>query len=613
MSIGELLVERGVITPEQLTEAEAVGRRQGQRLDRVLLEMGYVDEATLLRALGEQLSIPFVDLTAEHIDVELLQSMPAKLVHRRGLLPLSKADGTLRIATSDPFDVYALDELRMLMGCHIDPVLASRVEIDKLIKAHFGVGGQTIETLIDDQSSAQAVDLTAHLAEEDKNLLEAAQEASVVKLVNEIMVEAINERASDIHLEPYEGELQVRYRIDGVLHRANVPPQISRFQAAIISRVKIMAGLNIAEKRLPQDGRIKVKVSGREIDIRVSIIPMLFGEGVVLRILDKKSLLLNLRDLGMAPETYELFETIITRPHGILLVTGPTGSGKTTTLYAAISEIVSESIKTITVEDPVEYHLVGVNQIQVQPKVGLTFARGLRSILRHDPDVIMVGEIRDHETAQLAVRAALTGHLVFSTIHTNDAPGVATRLINMSIEPFLLASSLVGAISQRLARRICEDCKQPHDIPAALRKRLKASGITLPARAWRGAGCPHCRNTGYSRRIGVFELMAVTTAAAELIATNAPTVQLHAQACRDGMVSMLDDGLAKVEQGITTIEEVLRIAELEGVVDTEAAPSRKPEPGKPAEEEEAVPAGRIGLDLDDYKRKMANWLATTQR
>ncbi len=558
MSIGELLVERGIITPQQLSEAEDVHRRQGVRLDRVLLDMGYVDETTLLRALGEQLSIPFVDLTAEQIDMTVLRSMPAKLVHRRGLLPLSKSNGTLRIATSDPFDVYALDELRMLMGCHIEPILASRSEIDKIIKAHFGVAGETIETLIDDQSaSGDSIELMDHLGEEDKNLLEAAQEASVVKLVNEIMIEAIKERASDIHIEPYEGELQVRYRVDGVLHEANVPPQIQRFQSAIISRLKIMSGLNIAEKRLPQDGRIKVRLAGREIDIRVSIIPMLFGEGVVLRILDKSSLLLNLGDLGMEPETHKLFESIIIRPNGILLVTGPTGSGKTTTLYAALSEVVDEAIKVITVEDPVEYHLNGVNQIQVLPKVGMTFARGLRSILRHDPDVIMVGEIRDLETAESAVQAALTGHMVYSTLHTNDAPSATTRLLDMGVEPFLVTSTLEGVLAQRLVRRICPDCKEPYrpdnlpeDCPPP------PDGVI-----WRGRGCRQCRGTGYRGRLGVFELFALTDPIRDLILQRKGSGVIKQVAVAEGMVTIRRDGWRKVLAGKTTPEEVARVSQ----------------------------------------------------
>ncbi|MDD4889494.1 MAG: type II secretion system ATPase GspE [Phycisphaerae bacterium] len=562
MSIGELLIERGIITAEQLSEAEAVQRRQGSRLDRVLLEMGYVDETTLLRALGEQLSIPFVDLSAEQIDMAVLRSMPAKLVHRRGLLPLSKTNGTLRIATSDPFDVYALDELRMLMGCHIEPVLASRAEIDKIIKAHFGVGGETIETLIDDQTASadDGLEVLTQIGDEDKNLIEEAQEASVVRLVNEIMVEAINQRASDIHVEPYEGELQVRYRVDGVLHQANVPPQIQRFQSAIISRIKIMAGLNIAEKRLPQDGRIKVRLTGREIDIRVSVIPMLFGEGVVMRILDKKSLLLDLRSLGMAEDTYALFERIITAPHGILLVTGPTGSGKTTTLYAALSEVVNEEIKVITVEDPVEYHLVGVNQIQVMPKVGLTFARGLRSILRHDPDVVMVGEIRDFETAESAVQAALTGHMVYSTLHTNDAPSATTRLLDMGVEPFLVTSTLQGVLAQRLVRRICLECKEaytpdslPDDCPPP------PNGII-----YRGKGCKACRNTGYRGRLGVYELFALSDPIRELILQRKSSGIIAQQAIKEGMVTIRRDGWRKVLAGQTTPEEVARVSQSVG-------------------------------------------------
>ncbi|MCG3178802.1 MAG: Type II secretion system protein E [Phycisphaerae bacterium] len=559
MSIGELLVERGVLTPEQLAEAQSVHLRQGTRLDRVLLDMGYVDERTLLRALSEQLSIPYVELTPDQVDLDLLRAMPAKLVHRHGLIPLHKRNGQLWIATSDPFDVYALDELRMLLGCHVEPVLTARGEIDAIIKNHFGVAGETIETLMD-ETQVSTSELADRYDVEDKNLLEEAQEASVVKLVNEILLEAIKERASDVHVEPYEGELLVRYRVDGVLHRANVPAQIQRFKSAIISRIKIMSGLNIAEKRLPQDGRIKVRLQGREVDIRVSIIPMLFGEGVVMRILDRASLILTLRDLGMQEDHYRIFQKLIERPHGILLVTGPTGSGKTTTLYAALNQIVSDEIKLITVEDPVEYHLNGVNQIQVQPKVGLTFARGLRSILRHDPDVVMVGEIRDLETAEAAVQAALTGHLVFSTLHTNDAPSATTRLLDMGIEPFLVTSTVEAVLAQRLVRRICPQCKEPWT-PDALPEDCPPppDGVI-----YRGGGCKACHNTGYHGRVGVFELFPLSEPIRELILERRSVGSIKAEAIKEGMVTIRQDGWRKVLSGQTTPEEVARVSQSTG-------------------------------------------------
>src|SRR5437763_3959483 len=366
--------------------------------------------------------------------------MPLRLVHRRSLMPLARENGTLTVATGDPFDVYSLDELSTLTGLHIHPVLASQREIARLIKAHFGVGGETVTAMV--QERGAEVELLEGIEADDSELAKQAQEASVVKLVNEILVEAANERASDIHIEHEEKELRIRYRIDGILQTQNLPPEINRFQAAIVSRLKIMAHLNIAEKRLPQDGRIKMRVQNREIDVRVSIIPMIHGEGMVLRLLDKGRMVFNLANVGMLEDTYKMFRQLIDLPHGILLVTGPTGSGKSTTLYSALNEIKDETLKIITVEDPVEYHNDGIRQIQVHSKIGLTFAHALRSILRHDPDVILIGEMRDQETAQSAIQASLTGHLVFSTLHTNDAPSAFTRLIDMGIEPFLVASTV---------------------------------------------------------------------------------------------------------------------------------------------------------------------------
>jgi type II secretion system protein E len=399
--------------------------------------------------------------------------------------------------------------------------------------------------------------LDANLGDSE-DLLEMAQEASVIKLVNEFFLEAISERASDIHIEPYENDLAIRYRIDGVLHEASVPPQIRRFQAAIISRIKIMANLNIAEKRLPQDGRIKFQVGGRQVDVRVSVIPMLFGEGIVMRLLDKATVLFSLPDLGMEADTFAIFQDLIARPYGILLVTGPTGCGKTTTLYAALQDIVSPKIKVLTVEDPVEYHLDGVNQIQVQPKIGMTFARGLRAILRHDPDVVMIGEIRDLETAEAAIQASLTGHLVFSTLHTNDASSAATRLLDMGMEPFLVTSTLAGAMAQRLVRTICKDCKEEYEpdrdaLPAAL-------NLEPGAPLYRGAGCRACRGTGYRGRTGMFELMAATDPIRERIMAHASAGQIAAAAKEGGMRFLQEDGWAKVRAGITTPEEVMRSA-----------------------------------------------------
>jgi general secretion pathway protein E/type IV pilus assembly protein PilB len=497
MGIGDILLERGVIRPEHLAEALAMRKSQGMRLDKALVELGYVSELQVLEVMSEQLGMPLVDLQSIKVDGDAVRMVPAKIVFRKHLVPIEKINGTLKVATSDPFDLYAFDEIHLLTGQQVQPVLATSEDIDKIIKMYYGVGGDTV----DEMMSTDDLEVVSKDGDSE-DLLEMAQEASVIKLVNEIFLEALNERASDIHIEPYEKGLTIRYRIDGVLQEASLPTEINRFQAAIISRIKIMANLNIAEKRLPQDGRIKMQAGGRQIDIRVSVIPMLFGEGIVLRILDKATVMFTLPELGMGPRDFAIFQDLISRPHGIMLVTGPTGSGKTTTLYAALSAIVSTEIKVLTVEDPVEYHLDGVNQIQVQPKVGLNFARGLRAILRHDPDVAMIGEIRDLETAEAAIQAALTGHLVFSTLHTNDACSAPTRLLDMGIEPFLVTSTLEAAMAQRLVRTICKECRQPYEPDRA---KLPKDFILPPgASLYRGTGCRRCRNTGFHGRTGIF-------------------------------------------------------------------------------------------------------------
>ncbi|HUU11129.1 MAG TPA: type II secretion system ATPase GspE [Phycisphaerae bacterium] len=552
MSIVEVLLEKGLIQPEHLTDAMKLRRKEGIRLDRALVRLGYVTEETVLRITGEQLSIPLIDLSNVEIDVETLRSLPAKLVYRKNLVPISRNDGTLTVATSDPFDLYAFDELRLLTGLAIQPVLATEEEIAKVIKTHYGVGGNTI----DEMMGTDDVQVIGDAAKENEDLLEMAQEASVIKLVNEIFLEALNERASDIHVEPYEHRLVVRYRIDGVLHEASMPPQIGRFQAAIISRIKILAKLNIAEKRLPQDGRIKFQVGDRQIDVRVSVIPMLFGEGIVMRILETSTVLYTLPELGMAEDTFAVFRDVIARPHGILLVTGPTGSGKTTTLYAALQAMVSPEIKLITIEDPVEYHLEGVSQIQVSQKTGLTFARGLRSVLRHDPDSVMIGEIRDIETAEAAIQAALTGHLVLSTLHTNDACSAATRLLDMGVEPFLVTSTLAAAMAQRLVRTVCADCKEEYEPD---REQLPADFLLDPGqRLWRGAGCRKCRGTGFRGRTGLFELLVADDPIREKIMERASSGSIMNVAVKQGLRLLRKDGWMKVRAGITTPEEVMR-------------------------------------------------------
>ena len=555
MTIDRALLDKNLVTAEQLTEAADHARQQGVRVDRALIALGFVEEEALLRVASELLALPMVDLSQIEVDRDTLACMPSKLVHQKGIFPVARYNGTLRVATSDPYDLYVFDELRTLTGLGIEPVLAPQYQVRNLIKTYYGVGGDTLSELMGEEIDIAAIEG----AGEDEDLLKMAKEASVIKLVNEIFLEAIHERASDIHIEPYENDLKVRYRIDGVLHDAKVPPQVKRFQAAIISRIKIMSHLNIAEKRIPQDGRIKLQVGGRQIDIRVSVIPMLFGEGIVMRILDKASVLFTLPQLGMPEDTFAIFEKEIERPNGIILVTGPTGSGKTTTLYAALSAIINGEIKVITVEDPVEYHLDGVNQIQVHPKVGLTFASGLRSILRHDPDVIMIGEIRDKETAEAAIQASLTGHLVLSTLHTNDACSAATRLIDMGIEPFLVSSTLNAAMAQRLVRKICPDCREEYEpdskevaaIPGDL-------GYRPGQKLWRGVGCRKCNHTGYRGRMGLYELMVMSDDVSEKIMARASSRSLEAAARSNGLRLLREDGWIKVREGITTVKEVIQ-------------------------------------------------------
>jgi general secretion pathway protein E len=558
MGIGLILVEKGLITRAQLEQALAAQRESGERLDRVLVRLGFVSRAQVLNALGDQFQMPVVDLATLSPERHVLETLPTKLVYKQSCVPIERHNGTLTIATSDPFEITALDELRLLTGCTIELVLADEDELTKFIRAHYGVGGDTL-----DQLSADRDDQT-EVAAGDADDIEQAQEASVIKLVNDLLVEAVSERATDVHIEPYENELIVRYRIDGVLQRANVPTTINRFGNAIVSRLKIMANLNIAEKRRPQDGRITFShrpANGppEDYDLRMSVIPMLFGEGVVLRILSKTTVLMSLDDLGMPKTVLGRWDQLINRPHGILLVTGPTGSGKSTTLYASLNRIVSDEVKVITVEDPVEYNVAGVNQIQVNAKTDLTFAAGLRSILRHDPDVVMLGEIRDKETAEVAVQASLTGHLVFSTLHTNDAAGSTTRLLDMGVEPFLVSSSVEGVLAQRLVRRICPECSQSYS-PAEEDEAIP-QGFQMPesGRLVRGTGCRACRHTGYRGRIGVYELLRMSAETRDMIMQRRNSPDIAQRALADGdLTKLIDDGFTKVRAGQTTLSEVAR-------------------------------------------------------
>jgi general secretion pathway protein E/type IV pilus assembly protein PilB len=561
MEAGEILLRRGLINRGQLEQTRGVanGHGDGTKLIESAIQLGFVSEEQALKAVGEEVGIDFIDLAEAEVDLSLLKIFPAKLIHRQSLFPVRKEFGQLVVATSNPFDLYPLDEVSAATGLPVMPVLAARSEIAKLIKKHFGVGSETIEGLVAAAAEDDGIELLSDIETDGSELADQAQEASVVRLVNEILMEAIELRTSDVHIESQNSGLAIRYRIDGVLHTQPVPPEINRFESAILSRLKIMSRLNIAEKRLPQDGRMKLKIHGREIDVRVSVIPMIHGESVVMRILDKGSMKFDLRQIGMEEDTYKTFRELIDLPHGIVLVTGPTGSGKTTTLYSALIEINQPDIKIITTEDPVEYQLEGINQIQVHAKIGLTFGHSLRSILRHDPDVVLVGEIRDLETAENAIQASLTGHLVFSTLHTNDAASAFTRMTDMGVEPFLVASTVEGIMAQRLLRRLCKNCKAAYepkkdDLPADF------PWEQVKGPLYKAVGCRECRNTGYRGRLGVYELLVTTNDIRQLATDRVSSWKIMQAALADGMRSLRGDAWLKVLSGVSSVEEVVKNA-----------------------------------------------------
>ena len=568
METGEILFRQGLLNESQLDELRTIqrsemrtGQRDSVRLDQLAVQRRMLSEESVLTVLGQELGIGYVDLLEYPVNLSLLKTFPTRFIHRERIFPVGQYDDTLVVATSDPLNLYPLDEVASITGMHVQPVLALEQEIDKLIKSNLGVGSETIDGLIAQtkKESEDGVELIGEMELDGSELSQQAQEPSVIRLVNEIFLEAIESRASDIHIETEADGLSIRYRIDGVLHIQNFPAEIHRFQSAIISRLKIMSKLNIAERRLPQHGRIQLKYSGREIDVRVSVIPMIHGEGIVMRLLDKGAMEFSLQGLGMNPGIYEQFSELIRLPHGIILVTGPTGSGKTTTLYSALTEIKDSTSKIITTEDPVEYRLEGISQIQVHTKIGLTFASSLRSILRHDPDIVLVGEIRDLETAENAVQAALTGHLVFSTLHTNDAAGAYTRLIDMGVEPFLVSSCVEAVMAQRLVRRLCPHCKEkyvpektdmPPDFPWDL---LQRGGGYL----YRATGCRECRQVGYRGRSGIYELLITSNPIREVTGKNATAWEIKKLALNEGMKTLRMDAWRKTLAGETSVEEVV--------------------------------------------------------
>lgn len=565
MIVAQASMRGSALSPRHLEMVRQAYVTDGQ-LDTISLELGYGSVEDLQRAVGDMLGMEYVDLTSFQVDLSALKSFPLRFIHRFGIFPLGRRDGSLLVVTANPFDLAAIDAVSASIRDSVIPLVAVPHELARLVKTHLGVGAETVDDLIAirDQGT-DGVEILEDVEWDRSEASEAAQEASVVRLVNEILTEAIEARASDIHLEAQDAGMKIRYRIDGVLQTQPAPPAINRFQAAIISRLKIMARLNIAEKRVPQDGRIKLRVSGREIDIRVSMIPMLHGEGIVMRVLDKDNMNFSLRGLGMDREIYGQFNRLIKLPHGIILVTGPTGSGKTTTLYSALAEIKDEKTKIITTEDPIEYQLEGINQIQVHTKVGLTFATSLRSILRHDPDVVLVGEIRDLETAENAVQASLTGHLVFSTLHTNDAAGAFMRLSDMGVEPFMVCSTVEGVLAQRLVRTLCDECSEEHepdpsDLPDDFpHDAFNGNGNGI----YRAVGCRHCRGTGYRGRAGIYELMVTNDEIRRLASERTPTNIIKQAAVRSGMRTLRQDGWRKVSRGETTVDEVLRVTKFD--------------------------------------------------
>ncbi len=554
--LGELLLGRGLITDDQLEMARHQVSQKGGSLGRTVIEMGFVSEAGLVSILAEQLGLDFVDLTEVHVDASAIAVVPEMTARRHNCIPVRFEEGNrLVLAMADPANVVALDDIRAMTKRDVRTVVATKADVVAAINRHYRLDSAA-ESLAEEAAEAAGADQPSL----DEMGSDAAEDAPIIKLVNLLITQAVNDRASDIHIEPGERNLRVRYRIDGVLHEVMSPPK--SVQNGITSRLKIMADINIAERRIPQDGRIGLKVSNKAIDIRVATLPTVYGEKIVMRLLDKSSVLLELQDLGFQPENFRRYQESYKKPYGMILVTGPTGSGKSTTLYATLNILNQPHVNVITVEDPVEYRLPGINQVQVNPKAGLTFASALRSILRSDPDIVLIGEIRDRETAQIAVEAALTGHLVLSTLHTNDSASAMTRLTEMGIEPFLVSSALDSVLAQRLARKLCERCKEPY-LPTEeelLNARFPYDPDTeeLP-KLYRAVGCTSCGKTGYKGRMAVHEVMSVTEEIERATVERASADEISKIAASQGMAFLRDDGMEKVRQGLTSIEEVMRV------------------------------------------------------
>ena len=559
--LGELLVKKKIISQEQLNSALIRQKKTNLRIGEELIHSGVVSEESIISTLAELMDIPFISIRSTAIDKEVISKVPARFVTHYNFFPLNVEDESLRIAVSDPLDLYSLDEIKLMLKQPIKISLATSFEINEAIKRYYGVGAKTMAQMVDETPHLQIISKTN--GDDPAALLEAASEdPSVIKFLDQVIQQAVRERATDIHIEPFEDNLRVRYRIDGLLYDVPVPAAIHHFQSSIIVRMKIMAELDIAEKRLPQDGRIQIRIDNEDFDFRISILPTAFGESIGIRILSRKQIYFTLSELGLDPKGMDILNTMIKKPHGIILVTGPTGSGKTTTLYSCLNKINAMERKIITIEDPIEYKLHGITQIQVHPKIDLSFANGLRSMLRHDPDIMMVGEIRDLETAELSIRTALTGHLVFSTLHTNDAPGAIARLLDMGIEPYLVASSLNCVIAQRLVRVICPACKHAYKGHVDL---IEEFGIHrekfLGKDLYKGAGCENCKFTGYLGRTAIFEILKIDDMIKQMILDHSHSNLIKQKAISQGMQTLRLSGWEKVVSGITTPEEVMRVTQ----------------------------------------------------
>ena len=556
----QILVDGNLVTEEQLSHALSIQKDEGGRLSEILAREGYIGESDLMVTLSEHLGIPPISLSKIKIPENITSLISKQLARFYQVVPVSRMGNTLTVAMADPLNVFALDDLKLMTGMEIQPVISNPRDVaEKLQEMYTPTAG--LETLLSDQASEHDVEIATDRDEEIDvdSLLESSGDTSIIKIVNVVLVQAIQEGSSDIHIEPFEKETRVRYRIDGVLYERTAPPK--HMHPALVSRIKIMSNLDIAERRMPQDGRFRIKLMGRDVDFRVSVLPTAYGEKVVMRILDKSTLTLDISQLGFTDEALARFRAAISAPYGMVLVTGPTGSGKTTTLYSALSEINKPDVNIITVEDPIEYQLHGINQVQTNAEIEFTFAAGLRSILRQDPDIVMVGEIRDYETADIAVKAALTGHLVFSTLHTNDAPGAMTRLVDMGVEPFLISSSVLLVQAQRLVRRICKNCKHEVEIEPDVLHRAQVQwteGEEMPT-FWAGKGCAKCSGSGYAGRCSVLEVLRINEETRNLVIKQANASRIKEAAIADGMWTMRMDAIDKAEQGITTLEEVLRV------------------------------------------------------